>query len=242
MSVALLALLAIGPAQDSDTGPAAAARASTAPSSTTSSPAPVSTVAPAAPLPDTSSAPATSSASSAPTTEPAPQVPAIQVVPVGIPTRVVVRDQAGDVRLDVAVDACAMTAPNSNCGSPAGIDPPSLGRAVWVSETGDFSSNAPEAPALYAHACGAAAACAFDPLVSVQVGDSVEITLTTGLLTFRVDEPVQEISKYGETTLNDKPRTVANHVVLITCAYDSAGNSPDNLVVSAELVAAVPAG
>lgn len=178
-----------------------------------------------------------------PTSTPAPSVPAagdlaeIAPAPGAPPFRLTVHTAAGDVTARVVGLAVAG-------GEP--VDPPHATAQEWA--TAVFVENAayPASPStgttyVYGHACRTHV-CPFTGLYRVTAGDAVRVEVVGGVLTYRVERTGR--SPRSAAFLPDWARDsrVRNRIVLVTCAYDADGSSSDNLVVTASLVAAAPAG
>lgn len=155
------------------------------------------------------------------------------VVRPATPTWLVIKTAKGRVLLQTAIGQQA--APINPDGTWGKMDPPYWNRAVWETQSVMPAYPSPGTSAIYGHACHHHV-CSFDKLATVQKGDTATLTTPSGVLTYRVDAPGQ-YPKEGSGSLGSK-HSVANELMLVTCAYEQGDESLNNLVVTAKLVAA----
>jgi hypothetical protein len=119
------------------------------------------------------------------------------------------------------------------------VDPPHDTMRQWNTAAWIAQSTYPAEPGrgtayIYGHACQYIV-CSFNDLIDARVGDTAQITTRTAELIYRVDR-----IGLGPKTASSLPvwaadSTVPNRIVLVTCAYETNGASPNNLIVVAHL-------
>lgn len=188
--------------------------------------------APVTPPSSVTSAPKPAQSAKPSQTNPAKAV--LQKVAAAAPTWLVITTTQGKTVLQTAVDQ--QTAPVNPDGTWGKMDPPAWNRAVWETQSVQPGYPSSGTSAIYGHACHHHD-CSFDRLISVRKGDMVTLTTPKGVLTYRVNQPVQ-YPKEGNASLSSK-QSVPNELMLVTCAYEQGDESLNNLVVTATLVSAV---
>lgn len=73
---------------------------------------------------------------------------------------------------------------------------------------------------------------------TVARGDTITIRTPSGVLTYRVTRVGSSSKSYNSLPAWANDSTVPNRVVVVTCEYESGGQSANNIVVVAKLVAA----
>lgn len=149
------------------------------------------------------------------------------------PTNVTVVSPQGRQILSAPIDP--MTAQRNPDGSWVPISPPSLMRAVWMTQSAMPAAPSTGTTAIYGHAC-IGLLCAFDNLVNTPPQSIVTVQTRTGALHYRVIS-VMQYPKAGAQSLGSR-QNIANQLLLITCAYRSDGTSSNNLVLVATLIGA----
>lgn len=125
-------------------------------------------------------------------------------------------------------------------GSHQLVDPPhntarQWNTASWIEQATNPAQPSRGSAYLYGHACQFID-CAFNDLVDARVGNIAKIITRDATQTYRVDR-----IGFGPKTASSLPDwaadiTVPNRIVLVTCAYQPDGSSPNNLIVIAHLI------
>jgi LPXTG-site transpeptidase (sortase) family protein len=147
------------------------------------------------------------------------------------PMNVTVDSPQGGLILSAPVDP--MAAQHDPDGSWAPITPPSLTRAVWMTQSAMPAAPSSGTTAIYGHAC-IGLTCAFNSVANTPTGSTVTVHTSTAILRYRVVSMTQ-YPKVGAQSLGSR-RDAANQLLLITCAYHPDGSSTNNLVLIATLV------
>lgn len=136
-------------------------------------------------------------------------------------------------RLILSAPIDPMAAQHNPDGSWAPITPPSLTRAVWMTQSAMPAAPSTGTTAIYGHAC-IGLTCAFNNVASTPPQSTVTVQTRTAALRYRVTALTQ-YPKLGAQSLGSR-RDVANQLLLITCAYRPDGSSTNNLVLVATLI------
>jgi hypothetical protein len=122
------------------------------------------------------------------------------------------------------------------------VDPPhstaqEWNTAVWVRQSAYPSASSEGTSYVYGHACHYHI-CPFTNLNETQVGEEVVVTTPWRIVTYRIDR----IGLSPKSAVSLPPwasdSTVANQLVLVTCAFEHGDTSTSNLVVDAHLISA----
>lgn len=151
------------------------------------------------------------------------------------PMSVTVDSPQGRLILSAPIDP--MAAQHNPDGSWAPITPPSLTRAVWMTQSAMPAAPSTGTTAIYGHAC-IGLTCAFNNVASTPPGSTVTVQTSTALLRYQVTSLTQ-YPKVGARSLGSR-RDIANQLLLITCAYRADGSSANNLVLVATLIGTEP--
>jgi LPXTG-site transpeptidase (sortase) family protein len=149
------------------------------------------------------------------------------------PSAVIIDSPHGRPVLSAPVDPLA--ASRNPDGSWAPIDPPSLSHAVWMSQSAAPAAPSTGTTAIYGHAC-IGLACAFNNAFRTRLGSTVTLETRRTELRYRVSA-ITQYPKTGARSLASRPN-IANELLLITCAYRPDHTSVNNLVITANLIAA----
>jgi len=164
-----------------------------------------------------------------------PRSSAPNVLMTARPTAVTVVDSRGRVLVSAPVDPMqALINPDGSWGR---MNPPSLSRAVWETQSAAPGNPSAGTTALYGHAC-LGAACAFNGVAKVAADSVVILRTGRGVLRYRVTA-LQRYPKTGPDSLASKISR-PNELMLVTCAYEPDSSSLDNLVLTATFVSATP--
>jgi LPXTG-site transpeptidase (sortase) family protein len=149
------------------------------------------------------------------------------------PTAVTIDSPDGRRVLSAPVDPLA--ASRNPDGTWAPIDPPSLSRAVWMTQSAPPAAPSTGTTAIYGHAC-IGLACAFNNAFRARLGSTVTVETARTELRYRASA-IAQYPKTGAESLASRPN-IANELLLITCAYRPDHTSVNNLVITATLIAA----
>jgi LPXTG-site transpeptidase (sortase) family protein len=137
----------------------------------------------------------------------------------------VVHTRSGDIAAPVDPVSVASNEP---------VDPPLWNTAVWVEQSSYPSKRSKGTSYVYGHACHHHV-CSFTRLKEAAVGDPVTVATRSGTLTYRIARI--GLSPKTASSLPEwaSDSSVADRIVLVTCAYENGDNSTDNIVVVADL-------
>lgn len=150
-----------------------------------------------------------------------------------VPTMLTIDSPQGRAILSAPIDP--MAASHNQDGSWAPIEPPSLSRAVWMSQSAPPAAPSSGTTAIYGHAC-IGLSCVFNNAVNTPLGSIVTLETNRTVLRYRVVS-ITQYPKTGAASLASRPN-IANQLLLITCAYRPDQSSVNNLVIVATLIAA----
>jgi hypothetical protein len=156
-----------------------------------------------------------------------------EAAPPASPTSVTIDSPQGTTILSAPIDP--LTAQRNPDGSWAPVKPPSLTRAVWMTQSAMPAAPSTGTTAVYGHAC-IGLTCAFNNVASTPANSIVIVRTNTATLRYRVVSLTQ-YPKTGAQSLGSR-QDMANQLLLITCAYHSDGSSTNNLVLIATLIGA----
>jgi LPXTG-site transpeptidase (sortase) family protein len=119
------------------------------------------------------------------------------------------------------------------------VDPPhstaaEWNTAVWVKQSAYPSAHSTGTSYIYGHACHYHQ-CPFTQLKDARIGDLVQVTLPTGVLTYQIERTGLSPKTASALPAWSSDSTVRNRVVLITCAFEQGDASTNNIVVVANL-------
>jgi hypothetical protein len=173
---------------------------------------------------------------------PVPEVPPAGVGrPVGPATggdfKLTVTTAGGDLVAPVA----PFTATIRRDGTAEPIDPPRGSDQEWLTAAWITQSAWPASPAqgrsyLYGHACRHHD-CSFTRLADAGVGDTVTVSTTTQLLSYRICARGLS-AKSGDLVVPDCGTGSSGDLVLVTCEFERGDVSTANLVLTATLTSA----
>jgi len=138
-------------------------------------------------------------------------------------------------------DLTANVAPIS-VGSNEVVDPPhstaqEWNTAVWVRQSAYPSASSAGTSYVYGHACHYHV-CPFTNLKEARVGEDVVVRTPSRTLTYRIDRIGLSPKSAVSLPRWASDSTVANQLVLVTCAFEQGDTSTNNLVVDAHLITA----
>jgi LPXTG-site transpeptidase (sortase) family protein len=149
---------------------------------------------------------------------------------------------ASAVPSSISVPALSLTAPVRVLGESACpvLNPPTLDDAYWVECRARPGTDSDGTVFIIGHSLVTGHAV-FNDLQKTAVGDTVEVTTSSGRLTYRVEHTVN-YAKFGE--IQNSPEVldrVPGRLVLVTCLLGPGqAETEQNFAVQAGLVAAAP--
>lgn len=161
----------------------------------------------------------------------APRKETRDIRPPATPTDVTIESPQGKAILSAPVDP--ITAHRNSDGTWAPVSPPSLTRAVWMTQSAMPAAPSTGTTAIYGHAC-IGFTCSFNNVANTPPNSTVIVKTRTAVLRYRVVSLIQ-YPKAGSQSLGSR-RDIADQLLLITCAYHPDGSSTNNLVLVASLV------
>jgi hypothetical protein len=142
----------------------------------------------------------------------------------------VVKTRSGEISAKVQSISVASNQP---------VDPPHDTAAqwntpVWVEESAFPSAHSDGTSYVYGHACHYHL-CPFTTLKDARIRELVEDTVPSGVLTYRIEWTGLSPKAASSLPPWASDSTVANRLVLVTCAYEQGDSSTNNIVVTARL-------
>jgi LPXTG-site transpeptidase (sortase) family protein len=137
---------------------------------------------------------------------------------------------SGTITTDVAPISVSSSEP---------VDPPHQTAEQWNTAAWVEQSTYPSAPSkgttyVYGHACHYHV-CSFTNLKDADVGDQVRVTTAVRASTYTIERIGLSSKSANSLPSWASDSTVPNRIVLVTCAYEQADTSTDNIVVVARL-------
>jgi LPXTG-site transpeptidase (sortase) family protein len=124
------------------------------------------------------------------------------------------------------------------------VDPPhntaqQWATAAWIVESAFPTRSSRGTSYIYGHACNYHV-CPFTNLKDTKVGDRVQITTSTGSVTYQIDRIGLSSKAAKSLPAWASDSTVPGRLVLVTCSHEYGDWGLDNIVVTAHLAASAP--